>query len=200
MVNFLFRIIWIHWRRHQGGWRLTEVSRLKGDKDRNLLFRQKLKRLKIKYWCQNILLNFSSRLTNDSLELQNLIESLYEQHLWHFFLSSAAFCAAYKICHLGPKASDCSPSEAIWLFIANLTTLPSLGCRWRVSWSCIRGGKTSLFRIFRPSFIRAVRSRTQFVLIIFWASFGHEGKAILYHHCNIFVYTRLRYNQRLHNS
>ena len=113
MVNFLFRIIWIHWRRHQGGWRLTEVSRLKGDKDRNLLFRQKLKRLKINYWCQNILLNFSSRLTNDSLELQNLIESLYEQHLWHFFLSSAAFCAAYKICHLRPKASDCSPSEAI---------------------------------------------------------------------------------------
>ena len=61
------------------------------------------------------------------------------------FLSSAAFCAAYKICHLRPKASDCSPSEAIWLFTANLTTLPSLGCRWRVSWSCIRGGKRHSF-------------------------------------------------------
>ena len=145
MVNFLFRIIWIHWRRHQGGWRLTEVSRLKGDKDRNLLFRQKLKRLKIKYWCQNILLNFSSRLTNDSLELHNLIESLYKQHVWHFFQSSAAFCAAYKICHLRPKASDCSPSEAIWLFTANLTTLPSLGCQWRASWSYIRGGKRHSF-------------------------------------------------------
>ena len=117
MVNFLFRIIWIHWRRHQGGWRLTEVSRLKGDKDRNLLFRQKLKRLKIKYWCQNILLNFSSRLTNDSLELHNLIESLYEQHLWHFFCPPQLSVQLIKSATWGQKhptvhrlrPSDCSP-------------------------------------------------------------------------------------------